>query len=736
LDIETGLNRRILIADRTQRREEILKTIAEGCHAAMQAMLPVALKELANNNPSARISCSDVFDIYQQNYSNTKLGKSVIERLPGSDEREDCPPGLKEICKYCTKELKWNQQEVSLPDWPHELLGNSGPTSYFKNDNTNNNNDLDSKNSIIKALGNYWATPSAADIAARSSDATASALNTSDTREALRRPTVSLLFSGGVFRGVFQIGVVNALHELGVKPDIVAGSSVGSIMAAIAANILVTKHGATEKSTEKYESALKLARLAASFLAIDRLILTDQFADFVREFTLRAATTNFSLYKADRLFRKYDQPLTTNFDHGAREVVAGIERLFYINFYQLNVLVRAIRQRNHKRIVRCVKDFAQQWLDRMSVGEEMLGAQPLEALIDHFVGESAWGSKKVAATDQACLKGCFHEFLANGVIFLSTTTELHEGRLLTLGSPFGGYGNISKMDLAQALLASSAFPSVFRARSMSDLFPIASRSEQFIDGGVMDNLPIDAVVQLLEEVSDKALNTPLILRRPYYGTTDTQVPHLVFAASLQPHVGPIEKLSHLHVVESNWMQLRKRVKKLSYNHKLKLYEQASAEIGTLYKHWFKQTPTDKDSPVLDLEVASLIPNWLCGTFAFHPMLGYRRERQAQSIAHGCAMTLLKLRNYKDTCLKAWGIDPHELPHAKNLEEAETTTVYPAAIKAGKCWLRPEIDCPFSKQSLYRLNLKVTDCGRKLEGNTITELAKIHIACCDPKTHRP
>jgi hypothetical protein len=28
------------------------------------------------------------------------------------------------------------------------------------------------------------------------------------------RPMVSLLFSGGVFRGVFQVGVLNALSEL------------------------------------------------------------------------------------------------------------------------------------------------------------------------------------------------------------------------------------------------------------------------------------------------------------------------------------------------------------------------------------------------------------------------------------------------------------------------------------------------------------------------------------------
>src|SRR5438874_2546462 len=32
------------------------------------------------------------------------------------------------------------------------------------------------------------------------------------------------------------------------------------------------------------------------------------------------------------------------------------------------------------------------------------------------------------------------------------------------------------------------------------------------------------------------------------------------------------------------------------------------------------------------------PKWLCGTYGFHPMLGFRRKMQAASIAHGCAST--------------------------------------------------------------------------------------------------
>jgi hypothetical protein len=50
-------------------------------------------------------------------------------------------------------------------------------------------------------------------------------------------------------------------------------------------------------------------------------------------------------------------------------------------------------------------------------------------------------------------------------------------------------------------------------------------------------------------------------------------------------------------------------------------------------------------------VVTVKPEWLCSTFGFHPMLGFRRRKQAESIAHGCAMTLATLYS-----LGAFGVD--------------------------------------------------------------------------------
>lgn len=45
----------------------------------------------------------------------------------------------------------------------------------------------------------------------------------------------ALVFSGGGARGAYQIGVYEALHEHGFRPDLVTGTSVGAILATLAA---------------------------------------------------------------------------------------------------------------------------------------------------------------------------------------------------------------------------------------------------------------------------------------------------------------------------------------------------------------------------------------------------------------------------------------------------------------------------------------------------------------------
>ena len=43
----------------------------------------------------------------------------------------------------------------------------------------------------------------------------------------------ALVLSGGGARGIAQIGVLKALHETGLKPDIIVGTSIGAIIGSL-----------------------------------------------------------------------------------------------------------------------------------------------------------------------------------------------------------------------------------------------------------------------------------------------------------------------------------------------------------------------------------------------------------------------------------------------------------------------------------------------------------------------
>ncbi len=761
LDLPVGLNARIMFTNRDDRREEILRTIASGCRASLEVMIADAIKETRGDVLKENtVQCGAAVRHHLKH--DIDLNSSAVFGhlpLPGnmtSDDSFDAsnpesPPGLWEICKYCKlghesksvsdvvheQVLVWKDWENTAPSWPHEFDedkdSNQDTTATEKHfeHRFHNQSDTASINKTLQALRKqHWP--------AKRFDVHGVEIPLNN------RPLVSLLFSGGVFRGVFQVGVVNALDILGVKPDIVAGASVGSITAAVTANLLCA-------TNDRQERRKQLAILATTYLAIDRVILTDRFADFIREFTIRASATRFSLRQADQLFRKYDQPWLVGFDKGARQVTGGIERLLYISPYQLNQLVKAARHRHGGRAGRIAGQLAQQWLNRMNVGEEVLSAEAIGRLIEYFLPTGHKTRYHAGSTDDdKILANSFAPFLRNGVLLLATATDLTNGRLLTLGDPFQRTVEHDRIDLANALLASSAFPGIFRPRWTQEVFPYTSDNRQLIDGGVMDNLPIDAVLKVLwnaAPVSSRATDiAPLIARRPASRYDNAGIPHLFFAASLEPeYVDISDDTTAINTLASYWPSLRVRAKQLGYNFKLDQFTLAAQEISTLF-----ESDSIADRIPLNLEVCALKPRWLCDTYAFHPMLGFLRSKQAASIAHGCAMTLLKFTTYRNArteWLEAWGVDTSKLrtdisPDAETLKQGTQSERFSVGhmleqarrrwterkpnASVGECWLGMDGQrCPFSLASLEELDLL---------DETKKELSLIHACCENASTH--
>jgi NTE family protein len=116
-------------------------------------------------------------------------------------------------------------------------------------------------------------------------------------------PRLGLALGGGASRGFAHIGVIQVLEEAGIKPDLVVGTSAGSLVAAIYAS------GKTGKEMEGIA------------LAMDEASLTDWTIPFVSRGLLRgeALARYVSVQVAGRLIEDMNTPLgivATNFQTG------------------------------------------------------------------------------------------------------------------------------------------------------------------------------------------------------------------------------------------------------------------------------------------------------------------------------------------------------------------------------------------------------------------------------------
>ena len=528
-------------------------------------------------------------------------------------------------------------------------------------------------------------------------------------------PAVVFLFSGGVFRGVFQVGFANAVSELGIQPDVVAGSSVGTIIGAFISRVFARPAGDTLVERQRHTR-----RMAATFLTVDRFVLTDRFADFIRHFAIHVASADFSPHDIDMVFRRYEMDSAMGFGRRVRRVFSGMERLFYLTPFELLELTRTLRNADWQQASKQLKNHLQEMVDRYGVGLELLGSEPLQQLIDGFVFQGLPANS--TRLDHF------------GFPLIGTTTNLTLGQLdiLRASHPWDPR-------FTQSLLASSAFPAVFRPRWSWEVYRHPQHLAQYADGGIMDNLPLGAVVDYLwgKDGVSKFERCP-------------QVPHLILTATLEPEKADWTCRDDLD--EACWMEIRARTTQLRYNSKIDKFQQAQRDIRRI----LQQRALDGDSDVhasdipLNLDVLVVKPQWLCGTFAFHPMLGFSRAKQAESIAHGCASTICAIADHfhpdnhahavDGDALRQWargrGIALDQLPERVRPGKGGALDFGPAELTAdeqrqGFCWFR-RADPLTGKRPLCPFHPNNPACTDGEDVNP--ELHQIYHACGRRGTH--
>src|SRR2546429_6669916 len=105
----------------------------------------------------------------------------------------------------------------------------------------------------------------------------------------------------------------------------------------------------------------------------------------------------------------------------------------------------------------------------------------------------------------------------------------------------------------------------------------------------------------------------------------------------------------------NWPEFREPAGKLADNRKVMVQSQSQCDfreiaddneqrrkLGSGSPNWLPKNVQPAINEPLDIKVVTVKPKWLVSLFEFHSYLGFKRERQAASIAHGCASTLVAM----------------------------------------------------------------------------------------------
>ena len=253
-----------------ERRELINTAVADGCRATIERLVTDALPDTRTLEERRRLLEPDeeIPDEWphrdevnkstlREAVESLRLSKKTITRpdgteyvscrkllvawggitaLPGSDAVEagnpDSGPGISEVCRCC----------ISC----HKKTGADGAQ----------------EEELRQHVRLPRTTPSPFTIAAI-------------PMAKQKGPAIVFLFSGGVFRGVFQVGFANAVSELGIQPDVVAGASVGTIIGAFTGKVFAKPAG-----YDLVERQCQTCRLAATFLTIDRFVLHGSLRGF------------------------------------------------------------------------------------------------------------------------------------------------------------------------------------------------------------------------------------------------------------------------------------------------------------------------------------------------------------------------------------------------------------------------------------------------------------------------
>ena len=437
------------------------------------------------------------------------------------------------------------------------------------------------------------------------------------------RSRIVFVASGGVFRGAFHIGVIAAMQAAKIRPDLIVGASVGSLMGGALAAI--------STSTPPANLTL-LAQLCLTFLHVDREIaLTRTLKNAAKQLGTRTRSVKLSPSRLRRMIRRGVAADSAYAVTGAPPaLIDAISTAFlFPNDCTREIAAEFVAGHITKAMNCFWKAVRGETLRRLEIESSLMGTTLIEDAARKLLGQTAGFSLDTTQP--------YHQ---HQVSFFATTSDLNRKEGLLLPRDLK---NVTSYDFIKAALSSSAFPVVFAPRQESEVLPGTGKTNVlFSDGGMFDNLPFFPAIEVLSSIQQQA--RPGLQKESREALQDRQShPDLFIAGALESEDIPENEAD-------NAIEIYRRAGNLNVNIKLNSFRDTSRLIDEqiskmLHASANKQlppgTPEFMDSivPAAVLKIAPTDSKHLNGTYAFCRAMGLKAQTVRTSIADGCFQTL-------------------------------------------------------------------------------------------------
>ena len=486
---------------------------------------------------------------------------------------------------------------------------------------------------------------------------------------------------------------------LDIKPDLIVGASVGTLMGAVLGSIFKAKETAKTPAEGARAARKRLHDLVTLFVKVDDLVaLTKTFKAAAKDLGIRGRSESLQLSPND---------LRKMVKRGSREdagiaatgappaLIDAISDLFLIPYRETaNIAANLVAGHFSEAIHEFWTQIGNETISRLGIYNAVLGANLIEREIRKLL-------KDDVPEEHADPIDMMQPFLrGSGITFLATTVNLVTESITTLGAEL----DRTSYDMMEALLASSAFPAAFAPRRASALYPGTGRRDIFYgDGGMFDNLPALSAYEALGEVQKDRLGHQLgdgswraeLVRR-------YRNPDLILVGSLN-----VMQADDLDKPYDSMLKASSRAKRLADNEKIHGLERVAVKIdkmlGQVKEHpraADKHVPRKTEEFLHALVHAAVLPVYpsdedhLNGTFQFCKSLGLDRDRVRRSIVGGCFQMMRELHQRQGErhtlagrSLKATGIKTLELRVgvAESPRPVPLLRRLPARISSARSW---------------------------------------------------